>query len=166
MRGEGRHQHDLALADHLLVAPAALDVLEDHVAPQHVEDLVGGIDVEVAPGVRAVDDHRRELRILPDDLVADGGFEGVPVLVDPVPELAGEERLRGRISDGALAEGVTQLAGEQLDGPSSATGELQLPLALGLEAAVTQPLRPWLDRLSNRLPPQPIPAPLPSPPPP
>src|SRR5262249_52538566 len=75
MRRARRHQHDLALADYLLVAPATLDVLEDHVAPEHVEDLVGRVDVEVAPGVRAVDDHRRELRVLPDDLVADGRLE-------------------------------------------------------------------------------------------
>src|SRR5206468_12309788 len=56
MRRERRHEHDLALADPLLVATAALDVLEDHVAPEHVEELVGRVDVEVAPGVRAVDD--------------------------------------------------------------------------------------------------------------
>jgi hypothetical protein len=54
--------------------------------------------VEVTPGVGAVDDHGRELRILPDDLVADGWREGVAVLLDPVPELAGKERLRGRVS--------------------------------------------------------------------
>src|SRR6266566_5493007 len=146
---ERRHEHDLALADHLLVAPAALDVLEDHVAPEHVEDLVGRVDVEVAPGVRAVDDHRRELRVLPDDLVADGGLEGVAVLVDPVPELARDERLRDRISRRRLAEGVAQLAGEQLDGAARATGELQLPLALGLEPTVTQPLCPRLDRVAD-----------------
>ena len=48
-----------------------------------------------------------------------------------------------------LAERVAQLAGEGLDGAAGAAGELQLPLALGLEAAVAQPLAPGLDRLAD-----------------
>src|SRR5262245_48185840 len=48
-----------------------------------------------------------------------------------------------------LTDGVPQFASEQLDGAAGAAGELQLPLALGLEAAVAQPLCPRLDRLAN-----------------
>src|SRR2546422_1150865 len=45
----------------------------------------------------------------------------------------------------------TTLAREALDGPARAAGELQLPLALGLEAPVAQPLAPRLDRLADRV---------------
>src|SRR3989449_10901680 len=45
----------------------------------------------------------------------------------------------------------TTLFRSDLDGPARAAGELQLPLALGLEAPVAQPLAPGLDRLANRV---------------
>src|SRR4030095_11748220 len=46
---------------------------------------------------------------------------------------------------------VRHAAREDPDGPARAAGELQLPLALGLEAPVAQPLAPGLDRLANRV---------------
>src|SRR5207249_5458569 len=64
---------------------------------------------------------------------------------------------RGELGRGAtpppsyLAERVAQLAREDLDGPARAAGELELPLALGLEAPVAQPFAPGLDRLANRV---------------
>src|SRR5207253_908565 len=50
-------------------------------------------------------------------------------------------------SDGSFARG----ADPDLDGPARAAGELELPLALGLEAPVAQPLAPGLDRLADRV---------------
>src|SRR5262249_61353001 len=50
-----------------------------------------------------------------------------------------------------LSQCVAQLAREDLDSPARAAGELQLPLALGLEAPVAQPLGPRLDRLADRV---------------
>src|SRR2546421_7569112 len=86
-RREGRHQQEPALADDLGRASALLHVFQDHVALEHVEDLVGGIDVEVSARIRAADDHRRELRVFPDDLVADRWLEGMAVVLDPPPEV-------------------------------------------------------------------------------
>src|SRR6266403_6412189 len=82
-----------ALADDLGLASALLHEFQDHVALEHVEDLVGGIDVEVSARIRAADDHRRELRVFPDDLVADRWLEGVAVVLDPPPEVERGERL-------------------------------------------------------------------------
>src|SRR5205823_2540372 len=48
-----------------------------------------------------------------------------------------------------LPKGFAKLAREDLDGAARAAGELELPLALGLEAAVAQPLAPRLDRLAD-----------------
>src|SRR6266404_4539587 len=45
-----------ALADDLGLASALLHVFQDHVALEHVEDLVGGIDVEVSARIRAADE--------------------------------------------------------------------------------------------------------------
>src|SRR5205823_10080859 len=42
-----------------------------------------------------------------------------------------------------------QLARERVDRSAGAAGELELPLALGLEAAIAQPLAPRLDRLAD-----------------
>jgi hypothetical protein len=91
MRDEPRQQAQLPLADDLLVAPALHHVLEAHRASEHVEDLVGWVHVEVAAGVRPADDHRGELRVLPDHLVADRRLEGGPVLFDPLPQVEGDE---------------------------------------------------------------------------
>jgi hypothetical protein len=91
MRNQGGQQAHLALADDPLVPPAILHVLEAHRAPEHVEDLVGGVHVEVTPGVRPADDHRGELRVLPDHLVADRRLEAGPVLLDPAPQVEGDE---------------------------------------------------------------------------
>src|SRR2546430_9303615 len=51
----------------------------------------------------------------------------------------------------SLPERVAQLAREDLDRPARAAGELQLPLALGLEPPVAEPLAPGLDRLADRV---------------
>src|SRR5256886_1009522 len=51
----------------------------------------------------------------------------------------------------SLPERVAQLACEDLDRPARAAGELQLPLALGLEPPVAEPLAPGLDRLADRV---------------
>src|SRR5688572_4958511 len=75
------------------MAAAAVHVFEDHVALQHVEDLVGGIDVEIASRVRSADDHGGELRVFPDDLVADRWLERLAMLLDPVPEAGRHQRL-------------------------------------------------------------------------
>src|SRR2546422_1967697 len=45
----------------------------------------------------------------------------------------------------------TTLFRSDLDGPARAAGELQLPLALGLETPVAQPLAPGLDCLADRV---------------
>src|SRR6266404_5870671 len=45
-----------ALADDLGLASALLYVFQDHVALEHVEDLVGGIDMEVSARIRAADE--------------------------------------------------------------------------------------------------------------
>src|SRR3989442_1997389 len=98
VRRQGGHQEHAALADDLRLTLAALHVFEDHVALEHVKDLVGGVDVEVAARVRPADDHGRELRILPDDLVAHGRLERVAVLLDPAPEGERRQRLHDRTS--------------------------------------------------------------------
>jgi hypothetical protein len=95
MRGQRGEQAHLAFTNDLGVALAVLQVLEHHVALEHVEDLVGRIDVEVPPRVGAADHHRGELRILPDHLVADRGLEGRAVVLDPSPEAKRHERLHG-----------------------------------------------------------------------
>src|SRR5262249_5356672 len=77
---------------------------------------------------------------------------------DPVRARALPVQSWGRLGGGRrgppfdyLAKCVAQLAREDLDGPARAAGELQLPLALGLEAPVAQPLAPGLDRLADRV---------------
>src|SRR5207249_10806088 len=52
---------------------------------------------------------------------------------------------------GTLAQRFAQLAREDLDRPARAAGELQLPLALGLEPPVAQALAPGLDGLADRV---------------
>src|SRR4030095_9596156 len=93
-RGErmGGDEEQLTLADDgVLPAAPLVDVLERHGAAEHVEDLVRRVVVEVAPPVRAADDHGGELRVLPDDLVADGWLEARPVLLDPPPPVRAAE---------------------------------------------------------------------------
>src|SRR5258706_14787842 len=82
-----------ALADDLGLASALLHVFQHHVALEHVEDLVGGIHVEVSARIRTADDHRRELRVFPDDLVADRWLEGMAAVLAPPPQVARGERL-------------------------------------------------------------------------
>src|SRR5262245_25971731 len=48
-----------------------------------------------------------------------------------------------------LAQGVAELACEHLDGAARAARKLELPLALGLEAAVAEAFPPRLDRLAD-----------------
>src|SRR6185295_18896726 len=92
----GGDEEQLALADHgVLPAAPLVDVLERHGAAEHVEDLVRRVVVEVAPTVRAADDHGGELRVLPDHLVADGRLEARPVLLDPSPQVRADERSHG-----------------------------------------------------------------------
>src|SRR3989441_3928557 len=101
------------------------------------------------------------------------GWMGMTVTrlaVSAMPRLLFERRLRrssggfaaatlpGGGSEGAveapfdsLAERFAQLAREDLDRAARAAGELQLPLALGLEPPVAEPLRPGLDRLADRV---------------
>jgi len=100
MRHAGRQQAHLALADDPLAPSTIVHVLEPHRAPEHVEDLVGGVHVEIATGVRPPDDHRGELRIFPDHLVADRRLEGGPVLLDPLPQVEGDKTSHGVTSAG------------------------------------------------------------------
>src|SRR5262245_34585568 len=51
----------------------------------------------------------------------------------------------------ASAKGVSELSAQNLDGAARAAGELELPLALGLEAAIAQALAPGLDGLADRV---------------
>src|SRR5256886_14613398 len=51
----------------------------------------------------------------------------------------------------SLAERFPQLAREDLDRAARAAGELQLPLALGLEPPIAEPLGAGLDRLADRV---------------
>src|SRR5437870_3065405 len=51
----------------------------------------------------------------------------------------------------SLAERFAQLAREDLDRAARAAGELQLPLALGLEPPIAEALGPGLDRLAARV---------------
>src|SRR5438128_11356845 len=50
-----------------------------------------------------------------------------------------------------LPQGVPQLPRQRFHGAARAALQLVLPLRLGLEAPVTEPLAPGLDRLANRV---------------
>src|SRR5436309_1557304 len=78
--------------------------------------------------------HRVRAAALPPQPILGGGWEGGR---SPPPRI--------------LSERFAQLAREDLDRPARAAGELQLPLALGLEPPVAEPLAPGLDRLADRV---------------
>ena len=58
--------------------------------------------------------------------------------------------MRGAASGGArsAAEGVAEFAHQDLDGAAGAAGQVLLPVALGLEAAVAQAVGPGLHGLA------------------
>src|SRR5438046_6746760 len=78
--------------------------------------------------------HRVRAAALPPQPILGGGWEGGR---SPPPRI--------------LSERFAQLAREDLDRAARAAGELQLPLALGLEPTVAEPLGPGLDRLADRV---------------
>src|SRR2546425_6771590 len=78
--------------------------------------------------------HRVRAAALPPQPILGGGWEGGR---SPPPRI--------------LAERFAQLAREDLDRAARAAGKLQLPLALGLEPPIAEPLGPGLDRLADRV---------------
>src|SRR2546427_1604679 len=78
--------------------------------------------------------HRVRAAALPPQPILGGGWEGER---SPPPRI--------------LAERFPQLAREDLDRAARAAGKLQLPLALGLEPPIAEPLGPGLDRLADRV---------------
>ena len=93
--GRARRQHeDIPGADQLATPlSGAIDILERHFALELIEELVGGIDVKIPPGVRAADDHDDELRVLPDHFSADRRRQMMAMGVDPTLQVEGSEWL-------------------------------------------------------------------------
>ena len=95
MRDAGREEVDFAFSDGDVSGAAVVHDAQDHVAFELVEELGGFVVVIVFAFVGPAHDHNDKLAVGPHDLIADGRFEEVAVLVNPLLEVkrAGIQRL-------------------------------------------------------------------------
>src|SRR5215471_4723608 len=88
-----RREKDLPFADRHIVYSARFGNLQEHIAAQLVEELLGRVVMEVGPLVRAADDLHDHARILEHRLIANRRLQQMAVLVNPAIDLNGRRKL-------------------------------------------------------------------------
>ena len=82
-----RQEKDLPFADRHVVYSARFGNLQEHIAAQLVEELLGRVVMEIGPLVRAADDLHDHARILEHRLIANRRLQQMAVLVNPAIEV-------------------------------------------------------------------------------
>jgi hypothetical protein len=96
VRHVGRHEHDLAFVDPMLLAYAIDHQVDPDRALELHKHFVEWIDMEIAARIGTVDDHKGLIAVLPDHLVRNWWLECVGVVDDPLVKVqwAGAGRIR------------------------------------------------------------------------